>query len=471
MTTPAPPSPVDPTGIAGAPLLDADLLLGAPAPTGAELEANLPYAPASPLWVQRFKRWTGIFAFFFTAQGVVQASGLVAGLLFVNFLPLDEFALYTLASSVLVTLAFLTDLGSSSALLHYFHRSRTGEIEYGPFAAAVFSLRRRLFLLGAPVAVGALWVWGGEQKSPPMALGIAIVCAVAASWFQISGTLSVLNLRLEGRYAESYRAEVAGSLGRLALAAALVALGWWLATAALATAVAGAMLTAYASSAGRPAMDLGRERIAEARRAVLRYLAPTLPSALYFAIQGQFVVWLAAAFGGTTSLAQVGALGRLGLLMGLFGGLIQVVFLPRLVQIADEHTFRWRYFQFGLFLAGLATLLFLAAALLPRPFLMLLGPRYSGLNHELLLVIATSGLALLGGYAVAVNNARSWNRWQPLAMVVFALSQVFLVLELPLSTTSGVLWFGLGSSAMGCLIQFAITVIGFARPRWVRWAT
>ena len=64
------------------------------------------------------------------------------------------------------------------------------------------------------------------------------------------------------------------------------------------------------------------------------------------------MIWLAATFGGTTNLAQVGALGRLGLLVGFFSNLGQVVFLPKLVQIADERTFRARFFQFGLFLAA-----------------------------------------------------------------------------------------------------------------------
>jgi O-antigen/teichoic acid export membrane protein len=471
VNSPAPISPADPPPAEGLPILDADLLLGAPSPPDAELESGLPRAIASGLWRPRLKRWTGIFAYFFTAQGMVQASGLLAGLLFVNFLPVEEFALYTLASSALVTLAFLTDLGSSSALLHFFHRSRTESLDYAPYAAAVFSLRRRLFVLGGPVAVVALLVWGRERQFPPFSLGIAALCALAASWFQISGTLSVLSLRLEDRYSESYRAEIGGSLARLGLAGGLVALGWHFGTLALATAVVGAAITSWLSVGGRPALAVPREALSGARRAVVRYLGPTLPGALYFALQGQFVVWLAAGFGGTTNLAQVGALGRLGLLMGLFSGLIQVVFLPQLVRIADERMFRWRYVQFGAFLAGLALALFGAAALFPRLFLMLLGPKYSGLDRELLLVIATSGLSLLGGYAVGVNNARSWNRWQPLAVAILALSQASLVFLLPLGTTSGVLWFGLISTVVACLLQLTTTVVGFSRPRWVRWSS
>jgi hypothetical protein len=202
---------------------------------------------------------------------------------------------------------------------------------------------------------------------------------------------------------------------------------------------------------------------------VVRYLAPTLPSAVYVAIQGQFVIWLAATFGGTTNLAQVGALGRLGLLVGFFSNLGSVVFLPKLVQITDERTFRARFLQFGLFLATLAAALWTAADLFPHLFLLLLGPKYQGLTSELLIVVATAGVTLVGGYVVAVNNARSWNRWQVGALTFLVLCQVGLAISLPLNTTAGVLWFGLGSAAAGTLGQSVILLAGFTRPGWVRW--
>lgn len=443
---------------------------GVPTPTLSE-EAAAASRVASTLVGERARRWAGILTYFFTSQALVQASGLVAGLLFVNLLPETEFALYTLASSALVTLVFLTDLGSSSSLLHFFHRSKGDAGQFAPFAEAVFSLRRLLFLVCAPVVVSSLFGWGWKHAFSPLLLILAVLLSLLTAWFQISGTLSVMFLRLESRYHEAYRAEIVGALLRLALAGILAALACGFAVAALATALAGASLTALFSRKGRPTLTPPKEQVAAARKAVLRYLAPTLPGAVYFALQGQFVVWISAAFGGTSSLAQVGALGRLGLLMGIFGGLIQVVFLPRLVQLSDERLFRRRYIQFGSFLAALASSVFLAALVMPRMFLMILGPRYAGLQHELLLVIATASVNLLGGYAVGVNNARSWNRWQPVAVLSLAATQGILALTLPLGSTAGALWFGLASATTGSGLQLAISGVGFVRPHWVRWAT
>src|SRR5690606_13779314 len=112
-------------------------------------------------------------------------------------------------------------------------------------------------------------------------------------------------------------------------------------------------------------------------------------------------------------------------------------------RLADERAFRTRYFVFGAALLAIAAALLGAAAFFPGAFLALLGPHYRGLHGELLLVVATAGIALLGGFAVAVNNARSWNRCQPAAVATLIAGQVAMVSFLPLSTTRGLLLFGL----------------------------
>ena len=121
-----------------------------------------------------------------------------------------------------------------------------------------------------------------------------------------------------------------------------------------------------------------------------------LPSALYFSIQGPLTVWLATTFGAVRNIAEVGALGRLGLVVGIFSNLTGVVFLPRLARVSGEGLYRRRYLQFGGLLAAVALALLAAAAVAPRAFLFLLGPKYSGLERELLLMVAGAGLTLLG---------------------------------------------------------------------------
>ena len=415
----------------------------------------------------RARRWSGILAVFFSAQSSVQLLGVLAGLLFVNFLPLEQFALYTLANSILAFTTFASDLGSSGSLV-YFYRATASEPEgFAAMIAAVRSLRRDAFLVGAlATAVALPWV-AHRRGLPYLPATLCAAGVIVGVWFQIRSSLGLLALRLHGAYGRAYRAEIAGGLLRLTLASLVVGLGLrvaWLAV------LSGACATALVALLVRDGSnDFRSANIRRDRRRVIRYLLPSLPSALYFSIQTPLVVWLSATFGSTRTIAEVGAIGRLGLLVGIFGGLTGVVFLPRLARIIDETHYRRRFFQFGAVLVALGGLLFLAAAVVPDLFLALLGPRYRGLQSELLLVVAGAWISLVSGYLVSVNLSRAWNRWETLAVIVLFVSQVALVAVLDMGSTHGVLVFGLLSATVGALLQASILAIGFRRPAWVSW--
>jgi O-antigen/teichoic acid export membrane protein len=437
----------------------------------AEAPEGINEDPRHGVFRERLRRWVKILSAYFTAQTLTQLAGIAAGLLFVNLMPVREFALYTLAFSVITFFNFASDLGSSTSLVYFFHQAQKEGSDFAPQLAAVLSLRRLAFLLGAVAVVAAFPRTAGAKgfglTESLLVTGGILLCV----WFQIGSSLRVLALRLEDRYGPSYQAEIAGGLTRLLLAAAMVAtfrLEAWLGVLTSAVAAAVVYFLARPVSAAAAAA-VSRIDLAPYRRRVIRYLLPTLPSALFFAVQGPLNVWLAATFGGTRNIAEVGALGRLGLLVGIFSSLTGVVFLPRLARIADERLYRRRFLQFGAALAAVALAMFVAAAALPGLFLFLLGKHYSGLHRELLLVVGGAGLTLLDGYAVSVNLARSWTRWQGAAVGSLIAVQALLVVLLPLSTTAGVLSFNLLGGAAALLGQVAILALGFTRPSWVHW--
>jgi hypothetical protein len=417
------------------------------------------------------RRWAGIFYAYFSSHTVVQLLGIASGLLFINFMPVHELALYTLASSMTIFFTFATDLGSTASLLHFFHRAAKEETSFHPYHEAVLSLRHWGFVVGAGVVAVALPVLAAGKGFTSWEVGLALGGVLLCVWFQIRVSLRLLALRLKAAFGRSYRAEIAGSGLRLGLAGLMAATGWLQAWLGILTVAIGSALTA---GLARPEQEVPRSVAPEGlgiyRRKIFRYLLPTLPAAAYFAVQGPLIVWLSATFAGVRTIAEVGALGRLALVVGLFSGLIGTVFLPRLVHITDDRLYLRRYLQFGTLLAGVAATLALAAAAAPQLFLLLLGPKFAGLHSELLLVVAASGLSLLDGYAVNVNLARSWTRWQGAALAIQIAVQALLVVQLPLSTTFNILLFNLVSAGIALALQLVTTVAGFTRPRWVYWS-
>lgn len=440
-------------------------------PKLADAAAILPVDEPGSLLRRRLLKWTKIFSAYFGTQTVTQLLGIAAGLLFIRTMAVQQFALYALATSVITFFAFATDLGSTASLIHFFHRAGLERDDFGRYVAAVLSLRRIAFVLGALVVAATLPFAALAKGFPAVDVGLATLAVIGTAGLQVVSVIRTLALRLHDRYGQSYRAELFGAGLRLLLAAGVVAAAWTHAWLALITAMAGAALTAWlARNPSTPRLDhAGVAQLGRYRRAVLRYLLPTLPSALYFSIQGPLVVWLAATFGASRNIAEVGALTRLGMLIGVFSGLTGVVFLPRLARITDDRLYRARALQFGAVQLGLASSLLVAAWALPGPLLWVLGSQYAGLDRELLLVVAGAGLTLLGGYAVSINLARSWTRWEALAVAILATFQALAVATLPMSSTIGVLTFNLLSAAVGLGLQLVVASLGFYRPRWVAW--
>ena len=419
----------------------------------------------------RARRWAGILSAYFTAQTLTQLLGIAAGLLLIRFMPVREFALYTLALSVVTFFNFLTDLGSTTSLLHFYHRAAGEGTPFEPYFAAVLSLRRAAFLLGAAAVVIAFPYAAATKGYGWGEIALVTAGILAGVWFQIQASIRVLALRLHNRYGQSYRADVGGTVLRFLLAGLMVVTQQLAAWVGVAATAASTGLSAVLARPKEPVPAAGpAQGLAPYRRQVVRYLLPTLPNALYFSVQGPLIIWLSATFSSTRTIAEVGALGRLGLVVGMFTSLIGVVFLPRLARIVDERQYVWRFLQFGALLLAVALALLLFALVLPKAFLFILGAHYSGLDSELLLVIGGAGLSLLDGYLVSVNLARSWTRWQTGFLIVQVAAQAGLIALFPLTSTYNVLLFNFLSAAVAFGLQSVICTLGFTRPHWVRWS-
>jgi len=410
---------------------------------------------------QKLTSWARLFAEYAGAQGAVQLLAIVAGLWLVHLLPVRDYALYTLALSLLTFLGVFSDLGISGALAYFRRETRIRQEPFEPYVLAALRLRRILLLAGA-VAGGAFVAWAGTSRG----FGPAELCLIgailfASVWLQIDAAVRLLLMRFEGEFRASYRAEVAGNACRALGVAAMWAASSTSAAAALATnALSSFVVRALtATSAKRPGDDAGHARAHAA--SLVRFVLPTALSAAYFSIQGPLTVWLAAYFGATRSIAEVGALGRLGVIFSVVSGFIGTVLIPRLAVVTDDRHYLRRVLQCWAVLLAFGGSVVAAAMLFPTAFLFLIGGTYAGLERGVELVAAAAVLANIGGFLVAINMARGWVASQPLVLLVFAAVQVALIAHLDLSTTIGILYFGLYSNLTGMALQMAISARGF----------
>lgn len=414
-----------------------------------------------PTWTaRRVGRFLGGASAFSGVQGLAQGVGLLAGILWVRAMPVAEFGVYTLAGSVISLVAILSDLGAGSSLQHFFHMKRGNMETFGPYIDAVRGLRQILGMIAAPVPllVFVMTASRGALSASSLILPAGFVLVTLFAQQETSVRLTVL--RLLGTWKQVYRAELALSAIRLAGALLLPALRLATVSAALAANLAATIGAAALAAVG--GVPRSKTRLTE-RREVMRYLLPILPEAIYYAFQGQAMVWLAAFTGGTTELAEIGALSRLGLLVAVPQSLAVNYLAPKLAGRHDDRSFRSTAYIFAVFLFLISCSLLLVAVVVPEAFLWVLGRPYAGLETELALVVAGATLSMMSAFFVQVNRLKAWTQslWKIILLTV--VGQVIYCLNVPLASSKAVLGLGLLANLLLTAGHLLVMLVGLAR--------
>lgn len=383
---------------------------------------------------------------FGSAQVFVQATAFVSGLLIVRLLAPDQYALYTLANAFLGALNTVSDGGLANASLAEGGKVFRDPRKLGAVLASAFALRRQLSFLVALLILPAMAYLLLQHGSSFLEALVLIGAVGGVFYITLANTLYQTAAKLH---------QSVGSLGKIRMAAdafrmvllicslpvlpiAWIAVGvgalpqWW--------ANRRLKLMTFSTADLHQPVDVA---VTQRMKAVVR---KALPGSLFYAVKGQFVIFLVSLFGSTMALAQVGALGRLSQIVIFFSAIATTVAVPRFARVHS----RTRLFKaFSAIMAagvGFVVLLLLGTYAFSKPALWLLGSSYENLNAELFLAMAGSGVGLLTGLAYSLGAARGWIVNPAVTIVSVIAVQVGLLLVFDVSTLQGVLTYNLVSS-------------------------
>jgi O-antigen/teichoic acid export membrane protein len=416
------------------------------------------------IWLSRASQWGRTVAEFALAQGFVQATGLLTGLIYVRTMPVEQYAIYALCLMAISVASVGSDLGITGALSYFWRKYAQSPTELAPMIALV--RRWRAILLVGSVVIAAVMLLTSTRNAAisgyTLALCLAIITATA--WAQMRNSVDILLVRLAGRQRESYLIEAGGSSVRFAAAAAMLATGFGAAWFGLLGGLLGALAIAALLSRqdAQPQVSLPAQpkHIEELRR----YALPLMPSVVIYMVQDPLVLWLAAVRGGATVVAEVHALGRIAAIFALIGTFSYVLMTPRLARTGNDRKYLATVVGYSAMICILITCGLLAAAAYPDAILLLIGETYAHLTHELLLSLAAAGLAVLTYFVTLANRGRGWVALD----THFALGQLVLIgalcLSWRMSTAAQVLTLSLALNASALLWSITTMVIGSLHP-------
>ncbi|WP_372722654.1 hypothetical protein [Novipirellula sp.] len=410
----------------------------------------------------RFIQWSRLIAVTGSAQLAIQAIGMACGILVIRLLSPQEYALYTLANTMLGTMTLLADGGIASGVMSQGGKVWQDRAKLGAVLVTGMKLRKQFavfsFVVAAPLLLVLL-----QRHCESWLMSTAIVLAIIPSFLSaLSGTLLQVVPKLTQNVLPLQRAQVSTSAGRLVLNGLLLTLFPFAAVAVLASGMAQIYLNVRLRKMSADSVDRFQPEDAAVRVAILSIVKRILPGAIYYSFSAQITLWLISIFGSTEAVAQIGALGRLAVVLTIFSTLFGTLVVPRFARLPEcKKLLLTRYFQIQLGFMALGMFIVGFVWLFPTEVLWILGSDYAGLKSEVVLMIIGSVLNLMAGACFGLSSSRGVVA-PPYFSVPYSIAlQLITILLVDLSVVNEVLLIGI----VGGLGQALLHSIYFAHSQ------
>ena len=404
-------------------------------------------------------RLVGNFAF---VQAAVQVIGFLSGILLIRHLDQREYAYFTIANTMQGTLNVLADIGISIGLVSIGGRIWQDRHRFGQLVNTALGLRRKLGAVAVVIVTPILYfmlVKNGASVSYTVILIVAVLAGLAV---QLSiGVLSVVP-RLRSDIGKIQTIDLAGAIARFL---ALLVLMFLFLNGAVALAIGSAtlllqywMLRRYVAGV----IDLKAPENSEDREAMRGFIRSQAANAVFFCLQGQITIFLISIFGReVSSIAEVGALGRLAMIFAVLSNLLANVFAPAFARCQSLRKLGWQYAAIVGGVAFFSLIIIAAAAFFPSQFLFVLGSKYAHLERELLLMVASAVITAMAGTLWSLNAAKAWIAGSWLYIPLTLATQLALIPYTDFSSVTGVLTFNLVSAIPSLLLNLVLSYRGF----------
>ncbi len=313
---------------------------------------------------------------------------------------------------------------------------------------------RRLFALYS-LAIGVPWtLYLLRSHGAGWISALALVGALMPSFYAaISGSLLAVPLQLHQRTWPLQRTQLLGNIVRLPLLVGGLLLAPFAWTAVAANALGQYIQNLRLRRLQAGLVEAGNDEDRQIRAELMRVVWRLLPGTAYYAFFGQVSLWLISLLGSTASVAKVGALTRLTMVLSVLHAAFATLIIPRFATLNTGHRrLMTRFLQAQALVTGIGVLVTGAVWLFPSHALRVIGPNYLGLEHEIILATAGASLSLVASVVYALNAARGRVPPAYLYPLTGIATTIALALLIDMSTVRGAMLFGLLSALSSIVV-------------------
>lgn len=404
-------------------------------------------------------KWGKLISVTGGAQLLIQGAGFICGIFIIRILSTEQYAYYTLANTMLGTMTVLADGGISTGVMAEGGKNWRDKPELGKILATGMHMRQQFAVGSLLVSVPILYYLLQEQGVIWWQSILLILCLTPTFWAQLSGSLLQTVPKLHQDINDLLKVNVQINVLRLLITIPSLLLFPFAAVAILASGASQVRGNLQFRDLSLKKADWQTGSSEYYRKRIMKTVKRILPGSIYYCISGQITVWLIAIFSTTESIAQIGALSRLMMLLTLVRLSVDMLIVPRYARLPpDRRTIIVRFFQVLGLLLALSGVIVGAVYLFPDLFLWILGSKYQDLETEVVLMTLGSCLALISGVAHVMSSSRGIIPNPYLFIAATILTQVFVLYFLvDYTTLTGVILF----SVYSALLTIAYRIVDF----------
>jgi O-antigen/teichoic acid export membrane protein len=408
----------------------------------------------------KYLQWGKLIFLTGSTQVFIQLTTLGIGIFVIRSLPVEEYAYYTIANTMLGTMTILADGGISSGVMAQGGKVWRDKVRLGQVLSTGMELRKKFavfsLLVAVPILVYLLWSHGAK----PWTIFFITLALVPSFFAALSDSLLEIVPLLHQHIKPLQSNQLIVGLFRLFLSTVSIFCLPFTFIALLANGIPRVYGNVQLKKLASLFADKDEKPDLVVKADILAIVKRRMPEAIYYCVSGQITIWLISIFGNASSIAQIGALGRLSAVLSVFTILSSTLIIPRFARFPNNKNMLIKHFIRIVFLLIVVSIIITSLFyVFPTQFLFVLGAKYSNLSHELTLSIIGSCLGLISGSIFSLSNSRGWVMNPAVSISLNLLTIVAGVLLINVSTIQGILILKIFIGSAQILILFSFFMI------------
>jgi O-antigen/teichoic acid export membrane protein len=390
----------------------------------------------------RVINWSKVLTLTSGAQVLIQGLSLITGLAIIRLLPIEEYAYYTIANTMLGMMTILADGGISSGTMSEGAKVWQDRKKLGIVLATGAALRKQ-FAIYSVFITTIILAWLLWHQGASWITIVLIAIALIPSFFAtLTDTLFEIVPKLHQEIIPLQQNQINVGLGRIVLSCLTLLVFPWTFVALLANGIPRIVGNYRLKAIANKFVDSTQLPDANIRKRIISVVKRMMPESIYYCLSGQITIWLISVSGSTAELASVGALSRLALLVNPLAITFTIVVTPRFIKLGDDKKLLLQTATLILItILLLSGIIVTGVSLFSSQFLQILGSEYAGLNSELILCMIGGCITLISGCYFNLMVNKGWVINPVVYISINVLSIAVSASIVDLSTLSGVLIF------------------------------